>query len=89
MRDFTTDLRELVRRLGEAEEYLKIAASRARLSELEIEISRPDLWDDQELAKKINSEYANVKSDVDEYDTLRSIVDDLEVLHEMAREIDD
>ena len=89
MRDFTNDLRELVRRLGEAEEYLKIGASRARLSELEIEISRPDLWDDQELAKKINSEYANVKSDVDEYDGLRAIVDDLEVLHEMAREIDD
>ena len=39
MRDFTNDLRELARRLGEAEEYLKIGASRARLSELEIEKS--------------------------------------------------
>lgn len=89
MRDFTNDLRDLARRLGEAADYLKIGASRARLSELEIEISRPDLWDDQELAKKINSEYANVKSDVDEYDSLRAIVDDLDVLHEMARELDD
>ena len=89
MRDFTSDLRELARRLEEAKGYLKIDQSRARLSELEIEISRPDLWDDQELAKRINSEYSNVKGDVDEYSALSSQVEDLEVLHELAREVDD
>ena len=89
MRDFSTDLRELHRRLDEAKGYLKIDQSRARLAELEIEISRPDLWDDQDLAKRINSEYANVKGDVDEYSSLASHVEDLEVLHELAREVDD
>ena len=52
MRDFSDDLQDLRRRLGEAEGYLKIVACRARLSELEFEISRPDLWDDQDAAKK-------------------------------------
>ena len=33
MRDFTDDLKDLRRRLGEAEGYLKIDRSRARLSE--------------------------------------------------------
>lgn len=89
MRDFTSDLRELQRRLDEAKGYLKIDQSRARLAELEIEISRPDLWDDQDVAKRINSEYANVKGDVDEYASLSSQVEDLEVLHELAREVDD
>ncbi len=89
MRDFTSDLRDLARRLDEAKGYLKIDQSRARLSELEIEISRPDLWDDQDLAKRINSEYSNVKGDVDEYSSLVSQVEDLEVLHELAREVDD
>ena len=89
MRDFTNDLKELSRRLVEAHGYLKIDQSRARLSELEIEISRPDLWDDQDEAKRINAEYANVKGDVDTYDALSSEVEDLEVLHELAREEND
>ena len=89
MRDFTSDIRELNKRLEEAKGYLKIDQSRARLGELEIEISRPDLWDDQEAAKRINTEYANVKGDVDEYVSLVSQVEDLEVLHELAREVDD
>ena len=44
MRDFTDDLKDLRRRLGEAEGYLKIGPGRARLAELEMEVSRPDLW---------------------------------------------
>jgi peptide chain release factor 2 len=89
MRDFTDDLKDLRRRLGDAEGYLKIPASRARLSELEFEVSRPDLWDDQEQAKKINTEYSNVKGDIDTFDSLTAELDDVELLHEMAREVDD
>jgi peptide chain release factor 2 len=89
MRDFSDDLKELRRRLGEAETYLKVETSRQRLSELELEISRPDLWDDQDEAKRINTEYANVKGDIDTFDQLSSDLDDVELLHEMAREVDD
>jgi peptide chain release factor 2 len=89
MRDFTSDLRELATRLQEAHGYLKVDQSRGRLSELEIEISRPDLWDDQNLAKAINAEYSNVKGDIDLFDSLSQEVEDLEVLHELAREMDD
>jgi len=89
MRDFSNDLTEVRRRVNEASVYLKVDASRVRISELEVEVARPDLWDDQDNAKKVNSEYANLKSDMDEFASLASSVDDLEVLHEMAREIDD
>jgi len=89
MRDFTDDLKDLRRRLGEAEGYLKIDVGRSRLAELEMEVSRPDLWDDQELAKRVNSEYANVKSDLDTFDGLSRELEDVELLHEMAREVDD
>mgnify|MGYP000338699687 FL=1 len=89
MRDFTSDLRELSQRITEAQSYLRIEQTRARVSELEIEVSRPDLWDDQEAAKKVNAEYANLRSDLDTYNTMVSELEDLEVLHEMAREIDD
>jgi peptide chain release factor 2 len=89
MRDFTDDLRDVRRRLDEASEYLKIGECRNRLIELESEIGRPDLWDDAERAKQVNTDYANVKADVDLYDELTSLLDDAEVLHEMAREVDD
>lgn len=89
MRDFSDDLKDLRRRLGEAEGYLKITFNRARLTELEFEVARPDLWDDQEQAKRINAEYANVKGDIDTFDSLTGELDDVDLLHEMAREIDD
>ncbi len=89
MRDFTSDLREISGRLTEAKKYLRIEQLVERLVVLEQEISRPDLWDDQDLAKKVNTEYSNVKSDIDEYNKLYALITDLEFLHELAREADD
>jgi len=89
MRDFTDDLRDLARRLGEASGYLKVAEGRDRLVELEAEIGRPDLWDDAERAKQVNADYAAVKDDLDTFDRLSAALSDAEVLHELAREVDD
>ena len=89
MRDFSFDLAEVRRRVDEAAAYLKVDASRARLAELELEVAKPDLWNDQEHAKRVNTEYSNLKSDLDEFTALAGAVDDLEVLHEMAREVND
>ena len=86
MRDFSDDIRDLRLRLDEASRYLKIAEGRDRLVELESEMQRPDLWDDAELAKRVNAEYAAVKDDVATYDGLSRELDDAEVLHELARE---
>jgi len=70
MRDFTSDLRDVRRRLDEAESYLSIADNRERFAVLEAEISDPALWDDQDRAKKLNTEYANIKDDLSTYDSL-------------------
>jgi peptide chain release factor 2 len=89
MRDFTDDLRELSRRLAEAAEYLEVARARTRLVELEAEMARPDLWDDTEHAKSLTAEYANVRDDLATYDALAGDLSDAEVLHDLAREVDD
>ena len=89
MRDFTDDLRDQRRRLGEAETYLRIGELRSRLSELEAEIARPDLWDDAERAKALTGEYATARDDVATYEALASNLEDVEVLHELAREESD
>ncbi|MFM8265977.1 MAG: PCRF domain-containing protein, partial [Acidimicrobiia bacterium] len=89
MRDFSTDIAEVLRRIDEAEKYLKVAELRERLASLEQEVARPDLWNDQEHAKRVNSEYASVKGDLDEFDGIARTLDDVRVLHDMAREVDD
>ncbi len=89
MRDFADDLKALRLRLDEAHGYLKIDERRGRLVQLEVEVARRDLWDDPELAKKVNAEYANVKGDIDTFDALAQELEDAEVLHELARELDD
>jgi len=89
MRDFTQDLRELRRRLDEAESYLSIADNRERFAVLEAEVADPALWDDQDRARKLNREYANLKDDLDTFDGLSAQLGDVEVLHELARDEDD
>ena len=64
MRDFTDDLKEISRRLDEARGYLKIDTQRERFRELEVEVSRPDLWDDQEVAKRLNADLAIVDTGI-------------------------
>ena len=89
MRDFSDDLRELRRRLDEAETYLRVGELRSRLSELEVEVARPDLWDDADRAKTLTAEYANARDDLASYESLASALEDVEVLHELAREESD
>ena len=89
MKDFSSDLAELRRRIGEAAQYLNIETSRGLLVELEGEVAKPDLWNDQEHAKKVNSQYVSLKADIDQFNLLSATIDDLCVLHELARAEDD
>ena len=86
MRDFSGDITELRRRLDEAEVYLRVDELRARLPQLETEAGRPDLWDDQEVAKAVNAELAAVTDDLGAFDSLIGRIEDVETLAEMARE---
>jgi peptide chain release factor 2 len=86
MRDFSDDLAELRRRVEGARGYLNIDAARTRIAELEVEVSKPDLWDDQDRAKKVNSELSQLSEDVAVVDGLDGTVSDLETLAELARE---
>ena len=89
MRDFSEDVADLARRVGDARAYLKIDDARARLAELEQQASAPDLWDDADRARQVNSDLARVRDDVELVDELEQRVSDLETLHELAREEDD
>jgi peptide chain release factor 2 len=89
VRDFSDDLGAARKRVDEARVYLRIDTQRARLTELEAAAARPDLWDDQEAARKVTSELAGVRDDVELVDGLDERIDDLDTLYELAREESD
>ncbi len=89
MRDFTEQLVETRKRLADAEVYLKLDELRARRPLLETEASRPDLWDDPDVARRVTGELAGIVDDLDHHEGLASQLEDAETLHELAREVDD
>jgi peptide chain release factor 2 len=89
MRDYTEPLADLRRRVDDARAYLQIDAARARLAELEQEASRPDLWNDQEQARKVTTELARVRDDIELTDGLEARLSELETLFELGREEED
>ncbi|HEX7168517.1 MAG TPA: peptide chain release factor 2 [Acidimicrobiales bacterium] len=86
MRNFADDLAALRKRLTEAEGYLDIAGKRARLPELEAEMGRPDLWDDQDNAREVTTMYGRFGDDVRLVDSLAARISDAETLFELAVE---
>ena len=86
MRDFRDAFADLRRRLSEAERYLVIDELRARRPQLETEMGRPDLWDDPDVARKVQTELASVMDDLDTYDGLLRKVEDAETLFELGQE---
>ncbi|HEX3621623.1 MAG TPA: peptide chain release factor 2 [Acidimicrobiales bacterium] len=86
MRDLSADLAELRRRLTESSRDLDLDGKRSRLSKLETLASEPSLWDDPDSARKVTSELALVKDDIDLLDGLESRLSDVEVLYELGRE---
>jgi peptide chain release factor 2 len=89
MRDFTDDLAALRRRLEAAHEYLRVDDLTRMRPELETEASRPDLWDDADLARKVSGELAALNDDLQTYDDLATRIDDAETLFALGREESD
>ncbi|HEX4491997.1 MAG TPA: peptide chain release factor 2, partial [Acidimicrobiia bacterium] len=63
--------------------------ARERLTTLEVEASKPDLWDDPDRARKVSGELSVVRDDVDLVDALERRVADAQTLFDLAREESD
>lgn len=89
MRDFSDDLKALRARVDAARDYLKVDGLRNRLHELEIEVAKPDLWDDANNARVITTEFTNVKDDIQAFDMLQAHYEDVETLWQLGLEEQD
>src|SRR6202050_2632435 len=89
-RDLKAELAALRARLDEAQGYLRLDALRERRAQLEKEVSRPDLWDDPDAARRVTSEFGAVGDDIDLLEDLGRRLSDGEVLYQlMVEEGDD
>jgi peptide chain release factor 2 len=59
---------------------------RAQLEELEIEMARPDLWEDPERAQTVGRKKNAVEDELGLHDRVEAALDDAEVLLELAEE---
>ncbi len=86
VRDSGAVLLELIGRLAEAKQYLKVSEQETRKAELDELAANPDLWNDAETARAITTELGRVNSDLQDFHTLSAALDDAEVLRELIAE---
>jgi peptide chain release factor 2 len=84
--DFAASLADLDKALSSIEAVLDPAGKRAEIAELEQQVSAPDLWDDPDNAQRVTSRLSALQNEIDRVQNLRSRLDDLGVLVELAQD---
>jgi peptide chain release factor 2 len=87
--DFSVVLDELNTTLKSIEAVLRIDDMRSEIADLEQQAAAPDLWNDVEAAQAITSKLSYLQGDLRRVEELRSRLDDVALMHEMAEEEDD
>jgi peptide chain release factor 2 len=82
--DFSSEWAELDRSLTSNETVLDPDSKKAEIAELETEVARPDLWDDQENAQRVTSRLSSLQGELERVEKLRGRLDDVQVLVELA-----
>ncbi|GAA4479925.1 peptide chain release factor 2 [Rhodococcus olei] len=84
--DVSADLAELDTTLTTVETVLDVEELRRRIDELEHQAADPDLWNNQEHAQQVTSQLSHAQAELRRVEELRSRLDDMEVLYELAEE---
>jgi peptide chain release factor 2 len=87
--DFDADLKALDATLTSVEKVLDLDKMRREVADLGEQVAAPDLWDDQANAQRVTSRLSSLQADLERVTNLRSRVDDLGVLMELARDEND
>ncbi|MDO5285719.1 MAG: peptide chain release factor 2 [Actinomycetia bacterium] len=87
--DILAEIGALDRTLRSVETVVDLPRRRREIADLEQEASAPDLWSDQENAQRVTSRLSRAQAEVERVEGLRSRVDDLAVMVELAQEEDD
>ncbi len=87
--DFPSALAALDKALSSITAVIDPERSEVEIAELSDQVSAPDLWDDPENAQRVTSRLSVLQADLDRVTGLRSRLDDLGILVELAQEESD
>ena len=77
------------KQLGDIKKSLDLDSKKKRIEELEADMEAPGFWDDPDKSQKAMKELKGLKDSFEGYDSLKSGLEDINVLIEMADEADD
>lgn len=87
--DCQADIADLDTTLTTVERVLDVDGLRARIKTLEEAAADPNLWDDQARGQQVTSQLSHAQGELRRVEELRSRLDDLPVLYELAEESED
>jgi len=88
-KDIEIELDELNNTFSSIEKVLDLSSMKNHISDLELEASKPNLWDDPATAQFITSKLSNLQSEFRKVTNIRKKIDDLYVLIELASDEND
>jgi peptide chain release factor 2 len=84
--DFDTQIKQLAATMHTIEQVLDLDGMRREITELQEQVSAPDLWDDQANAQRVTARLSVLQHELERAESLRSRLDDLPVMFELAEE---
>lgn len=87
--DASADIQALRSTFSDITTVVDVDALRAEIARLSEEAGVPDLWDDTEKAQKVTSALSHRQSELARITAIQSRLDDVEVLIELANEMED
>ncbi len=87
--DLSADIQALRSTFADITAVVDIEALKAEITRLSEEAGAPDLWDDTEKAQKVTSALSHRQSELARITGIERRLDDLEVMVELANEMDD
>ncbi|WP_373896278.1 peptide chain release factor 2 [Virgibacillus natechei] len=89
MVEIRNELDKMNARIEDFRGSLDLDDKRARIQELDLQMTEPDFWNDQDHAQKVINEVNGLKSYVYKFDAIESHLGDLEVSYELVKEEQD
>ncbi|MGH3366092.1 MAG: peptide chain release factor 2 [Nocardioidaceae bacterium] len=84
--DFDSQIKQLAATMGTIEQVLDLDGMRREIADLQEQVAAPDLWDDQANAQLVTGRLSVLQHELERATSLRSRLDDLGVLVELATE---
>jgi peptide chain release factor 2 len=84
--DIDTRIKQLQATMHTIEQVLDLDRMRREIDDLGQQVAAPDLWDDQANAQRVTGRLSALQGELDRFTSLKTRLDDLEMLVEMGRE---